>query len=388
MSRTFTALLALCALGAYLVSGAAYADVALTCSTPASGSIGSCAWPGGFKAVEYSALTPDTQLIRCPNPPGEANMHPANCFGTWARFADIAAADLVLVCRGATLTTPLSNCTPVTAGQAAMTAVRFKSSISGAVPPPPPACTTPKPTDDNRPGFCPAGLIVSWSQLRTYAAVPAPACWAAGEWLPAAAPADGCVVAPWVKSPPMRCSAKFPADVRVSIGIPDSVIVAQCEDAQGYQIRGYAGDARDLAHLATCAREADVDASLGIEGLAKSSKAQQDALYNKCITGPMTPSQQAIYDEIRAKHGWRFVVSGSTTTPVYLRNADGSRGARLAINGVNQSIAAGKVCNGGARLTGSTRYHVVGGHPSTTGVTLPANTYAQCTLKKPPTTGW
>jgi hypothetical protein len=379
---------ALLLLALFLVSGAAYADVALTCSTNVTGSIGACQWPTGFRAVEYSAITPDTQLIRCPNPGGEANMHPSTCFGTWARWADIAADELVLVCRGATVSTPLANCTPVTSSQPAITAVRRKLTILITAPPVTPTCTTPQPTDDNRPGFCPTGFVVSWSQLRAYTPAPPPTCWTAGEWLPATPPAGGCVSAPWAKSAPMRCTPKFPADVRWSIGMPDSVIVAQCEDAQGYEIRGYGGDVRDLAHLATCARTANVDASLGIEGLAKSNKAQQDALHNACIDGPMTPSQQLIYDEIRAKHGWRFVVSGTTTVPVYLRNADGSRGARLAVNGVNQSIAAGRTCNGGARLTGSTRYHVVGGHPSTTGVTLPANTYAQCTLKKPPTTGW
>jgi hypothetical protein len=330
---------ALLLLALFLVSGAAYADVALTCQTNVTGSIGSCAWPTGFKAVEYGAITPDTQLVRCPNPT-EADMHPANCFGTWAKLSEIAATDMVLVCRGATLTTPLVECTPVNAGQGAMTAVRRKSTISALVTPPvvPPPVTPPPP--------------------------------------------------PWTKPTPLRCTPAL-IDTRIVTALPNALLFTQCEDAQGYQHRGYAGDPTDLLRVASAAAAAGIDATIGLEGLAKTTKAQQDALHNASIDGPFSTEQAALYVQAQTKYAWRFVVSGSTTTPVYLRNEDGTRGARYKADGVNQSIAAGKPCNGVRRLTGTTtRYHIVGGNFSATGVTLPAGTYAQCTLKRPPTTGW
>lgn len=54
-------------------------------------------------------------------------------------------------------------------------------------------CSTPKPADETRTTQCTAPAVGSWTQTRTYAAAAYPACWAAGEWLPASAPAGACV---------------------------------------------------------------------------------------------------------------------------------------------------------------------------------------------------
>lgn len=67
-----------------------------------------------------------------------------------------------------------------------------------AAPPPCPA----KPADETRTQQCPAGTTGSWTQTRTYASAPQPACWTAGEWLPAAAPAGACVTPPPPPPPP------------------------------------------------------------------------------------------------------------------------------------------------------------------------------------------
>jgi len=60
------------------------------------------------------------------------------------------------------------------------------------VAPAAPVCPA-KPADETQTAQCPAGSTGSWSQTRTYSSVAAPACWTAGEWIPATAPAGACV---------------------------------------------------------------------------------------------------------------------------------------------------------------------------------------------------
>jgi hypothetical protein len=55
-----------------------------------------------------------------------------------------------------------------------------------------------RPADETRVANCAAPLVGSWTQTRTYSSVAAPACWAAGEWLPQEAPAGACVPPPQV----------------------------------------------------------------------------------------------------------------------------------------------------------------------------------------------
>jgi hypothetical protein len=67
-----------------------------------------------------------------------------------------------------------------------------------------PSCSSAQPDDDVRSGQCPAGTSGAWTQTRTYARAPYPTCWAAGSWVPEAAPADGC--RPAVLNPPPAAS--------------------------------------------------------------------------------------------------------------------------------------------------------------------------------------
>jgi hypothetical protein len=63
-----------------------------------------------------------------------------------------------------------------------------------------------QPAQETRTQACPAGTTGSWTQMRSYTAAPSPVCWAAGEWLPAEAPAGACVVAPAPTGPVMHFS--------------------------------------------------------------------------------------------------------------------------------------------------------------------------------------
>lgn len=54
----------------------------------------------------------------------------------------------------------------------------------------------PQPATQTRTQACPAGTTGSWSQTSTYVAAPPPACWVAGPWTPATAPAGACVTPP------------------------------------------------------------------------------------------------------------------------------------------------------------------------------------------------
>jgi hypothetical protein len=92
---------------------------------------------------------------------------------------------------------------------------------------------------------------------------------------------------------------------------------------------------------------------------------------------------------LQRKWAAHFPVSGSTTRPVYTRTATGTRGAQLRVNGVNQTIAAGNLCNGSRRLTGTTtRYNDCAGRTSVQGELLPEHSYAQTTKANAPATGW
>jgi hypothetical protein len=77
-------------------------------------------------------------------------------------------------------------------------AAGFESEHSGtatvAIAPPVATCTAPQPPAETRTTQCTAPAVGSWTQTRTYAAAAYPACWTAGEWLPATAPTGACVV--------------------------------------------------------------------------------------------------------------------------------------------------------------------------------------------------
>lgn len=58
-----------------------------------------------------------------------------------------------------------------------------------------PVCPA-KPADETQTNVCPLPQVGSWTQTRSYKAVPYPACWAITPWTPAAAPVGACVSPP------------------------------------------------------------------------------------------------------------------------------------------------------------------------------------------------
>lgn len=105
-------------------------------------------------------------------------------------------------------------------------ACRASTPVSGTIgaPPPPPTCTTPQPAAENRTVQCPAPTTGQWTQTRTYAAAPAPTCWAASAWAPDAAPAGACMTPP----PPPTGSAIYVSDVACSASNPGTEAAPKC----------------------------------------------------------------------------------------------------------------------------------------------------------------
>lgn len=188
----------------------------------------------------------------------------------------------------------------------------------------------------------------------------------------------------WVKPTPLRCRIDTDPTNHGEAATTDGRVVTfgYCDDALGFQWRTFARNPLNL------------EALVCLNNLPPFWFTQDwlTAAWNACTTREQTATEKATAAELYRRWAPRFTVTtGATSRPVYLRNADGSRGARLTVDGAAQSVAAGLPCGSGAdspRLTGSTRYMEVAGQLSTTGVILPADAYAQCTRTNPPTGGW
>jgi hypothetical protein len=190
----------------------------------------------------------------------------------------------------------------------------------------------------------------------------------------------------WKKPPPPRCKPAKTWHAKTVDG--HDAGFGYCDDENGYQTRRV-GAAPDEPMNFACRLAAPVAELLAV-GLDDIVSAEWiDSTWNSCVTRPLTPTEDIVSAQLKERYGLRFVVSGTTTVPVYSRNEDGTRGPAVTVGGVAQRIAAGKPCEGASRLLGTTtRYHSVAGESSTTGVELPVGAYAQCTRKVPPAAGW
>ncbi len=115
-----------------------------------------------------------------------------------------------------------------------------------------------------------------------------------------------------------------------------------------------------------------------------------EAVWEVC-SRELSQAETNLGADLRGAYTARFAVAAAAagTRPVYLPSASGGVGARVTIAGVAQSIAVGRPCDGRRRLIGTTaRYHEVSGMQSTTGQTLPVNSFAVCTKIDAPATGW
>ncbi|TXH43820.1 MAG: hypothetical protein E6Q97_33570 [Desulfurellales bacterium] len=182
----------------------------------------------------------------------------------------------------------------------------------------------------------------------------------------------------------LRCRVDIDPTNHGEAETTDGRIVAfgYCDDAQGFQWRTFARNPLNL------------EALVCLNNLPARWFTQEwlTAAWNACATREQTATEKATAAELYRRWAPRFAVTtGATSRPVYLRNADGTRGARVTLGGVAQSIAPGLACGSGAdspRLAGTTRYMEVAGQLSTTGAILPAGSYAQCSRLNPPADGW
>lgn len=189
----------------------------------------------------------------------------------------------------------------------------------------------------------------------------------------------------FVPPTPLRCRIDIDPTNHGEAQTTDGRIVAYgyCDDSQGFQWRTFARNPVNVAALAC------------LNNLPPFWFTQEwlTAAWNACATREQTATEKVTAAELFRRWAPRFTVTaGAVSRPVYLRNANGTRGARVTVGGVAQSIAPGFFCGSGAdspRLLGTTtRYMEVSGHPSYTSVILPEGSYAQCTRNNPPADGW
>jgi hypothetical protein len=112
-----------------------------------------------------------------------------------------------------------------------------------STPPPTPTCGA-KPADETQTAQCAAPATGSWQQVRAYVSAAYPACWTAGPWTPAEAPAGACttptpepvaLVAPVLDAPTSAPNATDPT--RFNIALTWSAV----PEATSYEVRRCTG---------------------------------------------------------------------------------------------------------------------------------------------------
>jgi hypothetical protein len=103
---------------------------------------------------------------------------------------------------------------------------------------------------------------------------------------------------------------------------------------------------------------------------------------------PLTADQQAEADILVKLWTPRLSVTGPANQNVYTANADGTRGPQLVVGGFGMQVAPAVVCGGLRLQNAGARFASVSGQLSTNGVTLPAGSYALCSITYPPATGF
>lgn len=159
----------------------------------------------------------------------------------------------------------------------------------------------------------------------------------------------------------------------------DSILILWCDDAHGRWAWGVAGSISSTLTEAGCLLSTPPPAW---------SLPWLKASWDACISHPMTDDQRTRYYTLLKQWLPHLAVNNGANHSVWTQLPDGTKGAQLLLDGVGQSIAPGKPCDG-QRLQGTTtRYHSVAGQTSVTGHVLPAGSFAQCFITYPPTNGW
>lgn len=112
------------------------------------------------------------------------------------------------------------------------------------------------------------------------------------------------------------------------------------------------------------------------------------AAWPACMLVALTPAQQTAFNALVFQWTPRLTVTTGTNQNVYTQNADGTKGPQLVVKGVGEQVAPGITCGGLRLLNAGARFADVSGKVSTDGVTLPANSYALCSISYPPSGGF
>lgn len=159
----------------------------------------------------------------------------------------------------------------------------------------------------------------------------------------------------------------------------DTVAIIWCDDQSGLTYWSLAG--KPTAALPTCILGA---------GAPSWSLAYLQAAWSACasLLVPLNPDQQAEVVVLVTQWVPRLAVTGPANQNVYTANADGTRGPQFVAGGFGMQIAPGLSCDGSRLQKAGARYANVSGRTSTNGVTLPAGSFALCSITYPPASGF
>jgi hypothetical protein len=160
----------------------------------------------------------------------------------------------------------------------------------------------------------------------------------------------------------------------------DTVAIIWCDDQSGLRYWGIAGNTSG-AVAPPCLVSA---------GRPSWSLAYLQAVWSACTAtaGPLNADQQAEANVLIQAWLPRLAVTGPANQNVYTANADGTRGPQLVVAGIGMQVAPTASCDGSRLLNASARFADVSGRQSTNGVTLPAGSFALCSITYPPSTGF
>lgn len=109
--------------------------------------------------------------------------------------------------------------------------------------------------------------------------------------------------------------------------------------------------------------------------------------WSSCMVQPLNTDQQFGLQMLAFQWTPRLTVTGANQN-VYTQNADGTKGRQLVVNNVGEQIAPGATCDGSRLQNAGARFASVAGRVSTDGVTLPAGSFALCSIAYPPAGGF
>ena len=161
----------------------------------------------------------------------------------------------------------------------------------------------------------------------------------------------------------------------------DTVAILWCDDQSGLLYWAIAGNTSGTV-VPTCVATAGSSPSWSLNYL--------QAVWLACTAaaGPLTDDQWAQAVVLMKLWMPRLTVTGPANQNVYTANADGTRGPQLVTGGAGMQVAPGLSCDGYRLLNAGARFANVAGRLSTNGLTLPAGSYALCSITYPPAGGF